>query len=112
MRAQLHIRHARRRRQSLDSGFAPDVMMPVIGGGGQRAVKILVIGSGGREHAIAWRLAHEGHKIYGWPGNPGIAQVAEIGEPVDPDLIVVGPEAPLVDGIVDRYRARGLAVVG
>jgi phosphoribosylamine--glycine ligase len=87
-------------------------MMPVIGGGGQRAVKILVIGSGGREHAIAWRLAHEGHKIYGWPGNPGIAQVAELGEPADPDLIVVGPEAPLVDGIVDRYRARGLAVVG
>jgi phosphoribosylamine--glycine ligase len=75
-------------------------------------VKILVIGSGGREHAIAWRLAHEGHKVYGWPGNPGIAQMAEIAELADPDLTVVGPEAPLVEGIVDRYRARGLAVVG
>jgi phosphoribosylamine--glycine ligase len=75
-------------------------------------VKILVIGSGGREHAIAWKLAREGHKVYGWPGNPGIAQVAEISEPADPDLTVVGPEAPLVEGIVDRYRARGLAVVG
>jgi phosphoribosylamine---glycine ligase len=75
-------------------------------------VKILVIGSGGREHAIAWRLAQEGHKVYGWPGNPGIAQVAEIAEPSDPDLTVVGPEAPLVEGIVDRYRARGLAIVG
>jgi phosphoribosylamine---glycine ligase len=87
-------------------------MMPVIGGGGQRCVKILVIGSGGREHAIAWRLAQEGHEVYGWPGNPGIAQVAEIAELADPDLTVVGPEAPLVEGIVDRYRARGLAVVG
>ncbi len=75
-------------------------------------MKILVIGSGGREHAIAWRLAQEGHKIYGWPGNPGIAQVAEIADLPDPDLIVVGPEAPLVDGIVDRYRARGMAIVG
>jgi phosphoribosylamine--glycine ligase len=75
-------------------------------------VKILVIGSGGREHAIAWRLSQEGHQVYGWPGNPGIAQVAKIAEPADPDLIVVGPEAPLVEGIVDRYRARGLAIVG
>lgn len=75
-------------------------------------MKILVIGSGGREHAIAWRLAREGHRVYGWPGNPGIAQVGEIGEPADPDLTVVGPEAPLVDGIVDRYRSRGLAIVG
>jgi phosphoribosylamine--glycine ligase len=74
-------------------------------------VKILVIGSGGREHAIAWRLAREGHKIYATPGNPGIAQVAEIAD-VDADLTVVGPEAPLVEGIVDRYRARGLKIVG
>jgi phosphoribosylamine--glycine ligase len=75
-------------------------------------VKILVIGSGGREHAIAWRLSQEGHKVCGWPGNPGIAQVAEIADPADPDLTVVGPEALLVEGIVDRYRARGLPIVG
>jgi phosphoribosylamine---glycine ligase len=75
-------------------------------------MKILVIGSGGREHAIAWRLAQEGHEVFGWPGNPGIAQVGKIGEPDTPDLTVVGPEAPLVEGIVDRYRARGLAIVG
>src|SRR5271163_3874012 len=98
MRAPPHIRRDRLRRRSLDSGFAPDAMMPVIGGGGQRCVKILVIGSGGREHAIAWRLAQEGHTVYGWPGNPGIAQVAEIAELADPDLTVVGPEAPLVEG--------------
>ena len=75
-------------------------------------MKILVIGSGGREHAIAWRLAKEGHKIFAWPGNPGIAQVAEIRQDVDADLTVVGPEAPLAEGIVDQYRARGLAIVG
>jgi len=75
-------------------------------------MKILVIGSGGREHAIAWKLASEGHRVFGWPGNPGIAQVGEIGEPSDPDLTVVGPEAPLVEGTVDRYRAKGLPIVG
>jgi phosphoribosylamine--glycine ligase len=79
-------------------------MMPVL--------KILVIGSGGREHAIAWKLAGEGHQIFAWPGNPGIAPVAAIEEIPDPDLTVVGPEAPLVDGIVDRYRAKGLPIVG
>ena len=41
-------------------------------------VKILVIGSGGREHAIAWRLSREGHEIFAAPGNPGIAQVATV----------------------------------
>jgi phosphoribosylamine---glycine ligase len=75
-------------------------------------LKILVIGSGGREHAIAWRLAKEGHKIFAWPGNPGIARDAEIRQDADADLTVVGPEAPLAEGIVDQYRARGLAIVG
>lgn len=73
---------------------------------------ILVIGSGGREHAISWKLAREGHKVYAWPGNPGIAQVAELAEYAAPDLTVVGPEAPLAEGLVDRYRASGLAIVG
>ena len=84
-------------------------------------MKILVIGSGGREHAIAWRLSLEGHEIFGAPGNPGIAQAATIyastdylslAESLRPDLTVVGPEVPLVAGIVDQFRAKGLAIVG
>ena len=84
-------------------------------------MKILVIGSGGREHAIAWRLSLEGHQIFGAPGNPGIAQIGPIlastdylsvAESVGPDLTVVGPEVPLVAGIVDQFRAQGRAIVG
>jgi phosphoribosylamine---glycine ligase len=84
-------------------------------------MKILIIGSGGREHAIAWRLAQEGHKVYGAPGNPGIAQVAELcattdyiaaADSVQPDLTIIGPEAPLVAGVVDQFHARNLPVVG
>jgi phosphoribosylamine--glycine ligase len=84
-------------------------------------VKILVIGSGGREHAIAWRLSLEGHQIFGAPGNPGIAQVGTIcasteylalAESLRPDLTVVGPEVPLVAGVVDQFRANGFAIVG
>ena len=84
-------------------------------------MKILVIGSGGREHAIAWRLSREGHQIFSAPGNPGIAQVGTIvpsteylsvAESVEPDLTVVGPEVPLVAGIVDQFRARGLTIFG
>ena len=84
-------------------------------------MKILVIGSGGREHAIAWRLSLEGHEIYGAPGNPGIAQVARIlpatdylaaAQSIQPDLTMVGPEVPLVAGVVDQFRARGFAIVG
>jgi phosphoribosylamine--glycine ligase len=74
-------------------------------------LKILVIGSGGREHALAWRLALEGHQIFCSPGNPGTAQIATNLE-VEADLTVVGPEAPLVAGVVDQFRARGLAIVG
>lgn len=84
-------------------------------------MKILVIGSGGREHAIAWKLANEGHQIWGAPGNPGIAQVGQIiptqeyldiARDFDVDLTVVGPEAPLAEGIVDRFRAAGRKIVG
>ncbi len=85
------------------------------------SVKILIIGSGGREHAITWRLAREGHQIFGAPGNPGIAEVAQINattdylsvaEAIHPDLTVVGPEVPLVDGVVDQFQARAYPVVG
>lgn len=80
-------------------------------------MKILVIGSGGREHAIAWRLALEGHQILCAPGNPGTAQVATNVATADylsipSDLTVVGPEAPLVAGVVDQFRAQGRAIVG
>jgi phosphoribosylamine--glycine ligase len=84
-------------------------------------VKILIIGGGGREHALAWRLAHEGNTIFAAPGNPGIAHVGEIipatsypdvAGHLHPDLTVVGPEAPLAAGIVDTFRSRGLPIVG
>ncbi|MEQ1946188.1 MAG: phosphoribosylamine--glycine ligase [Bryobacteraceae bacterium] len=84
-------------------------------------MKILVIGSGGREHAIAWRLSLEGHEVIGAPGNPGMAQVGRIVSSTDyldvattsgVDLTVVGPEVPLAAGIVDQFRAKGLAIFG
>ncbi len=84
-------------------------------------VKILVIGGGGREHAIAWRLSKEDHQIFAAPGNPGIAQVARLidttdtlaaAESVGADLTVVGPEIPLSEGIVDRFRAHSLCIFG
>jgi phosphoribosylamine--glycine ligase len=84
-------------------------------------MKILVIGSGGREHALCWKLAQsEGVEVFACPGNPGMARVAVCvpGEPLDAalrvgaDLTVVGPEVPLVEGIVDTFRARGLRIVG
>jgi phosphoribosylamine--glycine ligase len=81
-------------------------------------MNILVIGGGGREHALVWKLAQSpGVAIFAAPGNPGIAanarciSIAEA-EAMKPDLTVVGPEAPLVDGIVDRFRSRGLRIVG
>jgi phosphoribosylamine--glycine ligase len=84
-------------------------------------MKILVIGSGGREHALAWKLAQSpGVQVFAAPGNPGIAQVGKCisGTPLDAaetigaDLTVVGPEVPLVAGVVDEFRARGKRIVG
>jgi len=84
-------------------------------------VKILIIGSGGREHAIAWRLTQEGHQIFGAPGNPGIAELGQLlptgdymaaADSVGPDLTVVGPEVPLVAGVVDQFRAAKRKIVG
>jgi phosphoribosylamine---glycine ligase len=84
-------------------------------------MKILVIGSGGREHAIAWKLAQSpGVAVFGVPGNPGVAQVGEClegspleaAEAIDADLTVVGPEAPLVAGVVDSFRAQGRKIIG
>lgn len=84
-------------------------------------MRILIIGSGGREHAVAWKLAQEGHEILAAPGNAGIAKLGtirnttnylEVAEQGRADLVVVGPEAPLVSGIVDQFRAKGYPVVG
>ncbi len=90
-------------------------------------MKILIIGSGGREHALAWRLQKSAGSpdIFASPGNPGIEQTAvcipapetisgfaDIAVAKGVDLTIVGPEAPLVAGIVDEFRRRGLKIVG
>jgi phosphoribosylamine--glycine ligase len=89
---------------------------------GARPLKALIIGSGGREHALAWKLAQsQNTQLFAAPGNPGIAQIANTLNTTDylalaqkfrPDLTIVGPEAPLVAGIVDQFRAHNLPIVG
>ena len=91
-------------------------------------MRVLLIGSGGREHALAWKLARSPllTGLYAAPGNPGIAEHAEI-VPLDVadhgavarfcrdtgiDLVVVGPEAPLVAGIVDDLAGAGIRAFG
>lgn len=88
-------------------------------------MKILIVGSGGREHALAWKLSQEA-EVHVAPGNPGIAQCAEChpaaaGDQVEQiglarrlgvDFVVVGPEAPLIDGLADMLRAVGIPVFG
>lgn len=86
-------------------------------------MNVLVIGSGGREHALAWRLAQSPtvQKVYAAAGNPGIAQSAtclsgtnylQLAETHGIDLTVVGPEAPLIDGVVDQFRQAGRTIFG
>jgi phosphoribosylamine--glycine ligase len=91
-------------------------------------LKVLVIGSGGREHALVWKLRESPlvEKIWCAPGNGGIAAEAEcvainagdvnalvaFAEKMRPDLTVVGPELPLVNGVADAFRARNLSIVG
>jgi len=91
-------------------------------------MKVLVVGGGGREHSLVWKIAQSPKvkKIYAAPGNAGISRLAEC-IPIQPtqidnlvdfaeryeiDLTVVGPEAPLVAGIVDRFQTRGLRIFG
>ena len=91
--------------------------------GGAISLNVLVIGSGGREHALAWRLAQSPtvKRVYAAPGNPGIAQSAtclvgsnylQLAAQYGIDLTVVGPETPLIDGIVDQFRQDGRAIFG
>ena len=91
-------------------------------------MRILIIGSGGREHALAWKLSQSPkvEKMYCIPGNPGISALAEcVALPIDNneglaafaqaqhiDLTVVGPEVPLANGIVDVFTAKGLRIFG
>jgi phosphoribosylamine--glycine ligase len=90
-------------------------------------MRILVIGSGGREHALVWKLAQSpGTQVFAAPGNPGMAGIATClpvkgagssqllaaAEAIDADLTVVGPEVPLVAGVVDAFRATGRPIVG
>jgi phosphoribosylamine---glycine ligase len=95
---------------------------------GFRLVRVLLVGGGGREHALALGLAADPgvRHLIAAPGNPGIAQLAELRDviPTDPqavaalavesrvDLVVVGPEAPLVAGVADAVRAKGIACFG
>lgn len=93
-------------------------------------MRILLIGGGGREHALAWKLVQSPNveKLYAAPGNPGMALlnkcecinlnvddlegVADYAEEKSIDLTVVGPEAPLVAGLADVFKRRGLPVFG
>jgi phosphoribosylamine--glycine ligase len=91
-------------------------------------VKALIVGGGGREHALAWKLKHDDStlELLAAPGNPGIAELArciavsptdvarvvDLASAEDVDLVVVGPEAPLAAGVADALRARGIATFG
>jgi phosphoribosylamine--glycine ligase len=91
-------------------------------------VKVLIVGGGAREHAIAWKLLQDDPALdlVAAPGNPGIATLArcvpiraddvtallDLALAEEPDLTVVGPEAPLAAGIVDAFRSRGFAIFG
>jgi phosphoribosylamine---glycine ligase len=91
-------------------------------------VNVLLVGSGGREHALAWRLAASPAlgQLHAAPGNPGMAKIGdchpvraedveglvELARALDADLVVVGPEAPLVEGLADELRHAGISVFG
>ena len=92
-------------------------------------MNVLLIGSGGREHALAWKISQSPRleKLFAIPGNPGIANFAEcvkgisiednaalvtFAQEKNIDLVVVGPEAPLVNGLVDELNAAGIKAFG
>src|SRR5712692_5191995 len=91
-------------------------------------MKLLVIGSGGREHALTWKIRQSPHvtRVFAAPGNAGIAEVADVvplaaddvaglvrfARDERIDLTVVGPELPLTLGIVDEFQRHGLRIFG
>jgi phosphoribosylamine---glycine ligase len=91
-------------------------------------VRVLLAGSGGREHALAWKLVQASSlsELHAAPGNPGIAKLGQchpvraedpegllgLARSLDADLVVIGPEAPLVEGVGDQLRQAGIAVFG
>src|SRR5512133_4118843 len=91
-------------------------------------MRILVVGSGGREHALAWKISRSPlvRELFAAPGNPGIAKLAQLVALASDDterithwcrekgidLVVVGPEGPLVKGLADRLRRDGILVFG
>ena len=91
-------------------------------------MKVLVIGSGGREHALAWQCAQASHEVLVAPGNAGTARennvrnvpvssddidsLLALAKEENVDLTIVGPEAPLVAGVVDRFQEAGLTCFG
>ena len=91
-------------------------------------MRVLVVGSGGREHALAWRLTQDAasYNLHAAPGNPGIASIGtchpipatdvtalvHLADRLRPDLTIVGPEAPLAAGIVDAFRTHGHRIFG
>jgi phosphoribosylamine--glycine ligase len=105
----------------VDTAQSSDIMLAL-------SMKILVIGSGGREHALVWKLRQSRlvSKIWCAPGNGGISQQAEcvpanladipalvdLAQKLGADLTVVGPEQPLVDGICDEFERRKLKIIG
>src|SRR3974390_3527299 len=92
------------------------------------AMKVLVIGSGGREHALVWKLRQSPRvrQVFCAPGNGGICAEAEcvpgdvrsvesllqVANRVQPDITVVGPEVPLAAGVVDEFEHRGMLIFG
>ena len=91
-------------------------------------MRVLLVGSGGREHALAWRLSKDASlsELHAAPGNPGIARLGlchpvraddgegllDLARTLAADLVVIGPEAPLVAGVADELRHAGVAVFG